>query len=428
MPATGERVEPRLSHLSPPARPRVDRSSRSASSDAWQTDSDGVISHLADRVHRDLGLPGRWLIGRSIPAIAALVAPADSRCLWTEFANMVAAPQSFRDHPLPFTTTAGEVLWFRVSGAPRRHVGGGFGGFRGRIERTATASDPLLTAVDMMPDAVGVYDQTLCLVRWNRAFVRSNEPIQDRLRPGMGFGDLIRAAWSIGFYPGDSDVDSFIREREILLRGGAQFRRVRPNGTAGLYRYLPLPGQGAMTLVTDITELERQSADLRRRATIDALTGVANRGCLVETATAIVAESLAEGRQTVVGILDLDHFKRINDTYGHAGGDAVLVSTAATAKRCLRSADLFGRLGGEEFAFVLTDVGLDEARHGAERLRTTLATTEMWYEDQVIRVTASIGLAEVGASAATFEQALALADKALYEAKDQGRNCVRVWR
>jgi diguanylate cyclase (GGDEF)-like protein len=123
--------------------------------------------------------------------------------------------------------------------------------------------------------------------------------------------------------------------------------------------------------------------------------------------------------------MDLDHFKRVNDTWGHPAGDAVLRNVAAVANATVRSTDLVGRLGGEEFIVLLPGTSGDAARRIAEKLRTALEASPVQWEQTTICATASIGIAGTTAlEKRSFDSLYSDADKALYLAKQRGRNRV----
>jgi diguanylate cyclase (GGDEF)-like protein len=125
-------------------------------------------------------------------------------------------------------------------------------------------------------------------------------------------------------------------------------------------------------------------------------------------------------------MFDLDHFKEINDRYGHLGGDAVLTAVGARMRGGLRSSDLKCRYGGEEFLILLPDTPLAGAKHVAETLRRDIADMQISWKDQVIQVTASFGVTASLPSEVDVQTFISRADAALYKAKDQGRNCVRL--
>ncbi len=169
-------------------------------------------------------------------------------------------------------------------------------------------------------------------------------------------------------------------------------------------------------------ELERANADLERLATIDPLTGARNRRAFLAQAAAEAARAARHGHPLSVLVIDLDHFKRINDGYGHAAGDAVLRAFVERAAAALRAADVIGRLGGEEFAVLLPETGLAAAAEAAERIRAALAAGPVAVEGGAVSFTASIGVAELGPDGDTPEAALNHADRRLYQAKREGRN------
>jgi len=123
-------------------------------------------------------------------------------------------------------------------------------------------------------------------------------------------------------------------------------------------------------------------------------------------------------------MLDLDHFKRINDTFGHHVGDMVLQAAVRVCRTILRATDIFGRVGGEEFAAILVETDSNEAAAVAERLRAGLAALTVNSEQGPVRFTVSIGLASLEKEDASFEAVLRRADRALYQAKEAGRNRV----
>ncbi|MCW2244615.1 diguanylate cyclase (GGDEF)-like protein [Azospirillum fermentarium] len=169
-------------------------------------------------------------------------------------------------------------------------------------------------------------------------------------------------------------------------------------------------------------ELAEANASLERLATTDALTGVWNRRHIMDLAVAEVARARRYGRPLSVLLLDLDHFKRVNDTYGHAAGDRTLRAVVARARGALRTTDCLGRCGGEEFLILLPETAPEEARMVAERVRTAIAAGPMDFDGHSFALSASIGVAAWQEGESSVEQALRRADAALYDAKNAGRN------
>jgi diguanylate cyclase (GGDEF)-like protein/PAS domain S-box-containing protein len=175
--------------------------------------------------------------------------------------------------------------------------------------------------------------------------------------------------------------------------------------------------------VRDITERKQAEQEFKRLANTDDLTGTLNRRRFLELAQAEVLRAQRYGSPLSLLMLDLDHFKAINDTYGHGVGDLVLRSLVEVSKEVLRVVDVFGRVGGEEFMALLPETNLEGALTVAERLRAAFAARTVTAGGNEIRCTASLGVA-VLAPDMTLEQLMKAADEALYQAKKRGRNQV----
>ena len=170
----------------------------------------------------------------------------------------------------------------------------------------------------------------------------------------------------------------------------------------------------------------RHRRALLRLATLDGLTELPNRRRTAELAAQALQSALAVPRPLTLAIIDLDHFKQINDRCGHAAGDHVLREVARASVAVLRTGDVLGRWGGEEFLLVMPDTTLDAALVVLERLRAALLAIELPASGHGLHVSMSAGLATLDAHTRTLDELIARADTALYEAKDQGRNLVRV--
>ncbi|WP_180682058.1 GGDEF domain-containing protein [Tepidicella baoligensis] len=171
-------------------------------------------------------------------------------------------------------------------------------------------------------------------------------------------------------------------------------------------------------------ELRLQKEAAEQAARIDTLTGVASRRAFTERAELEIQRALRYRQPLSVVMVDLDRFKRINDTYGHAVGDAVLVSFAQVLLSDVREVDMVGRLGGEEFAVLLPGIEGEEAMRVAERMRVAVEAIELKVGGQRLRFTASFGVANFDGMEVNLPGLLARADAALYQAKHTGRNRV----
>ncbi|MCC6931014.1 MAG: GGDEF domain-containing protein [Gemmatimonadaceae bacterium] len=169
----------------------------------------------------------------------------------------------------------------------------------------------------------------------------------------------------------------------------------------------------------------RRSRRMHLQATTDELTGVANRRALMIWLEEEFARTRSAGDGMAVLILDVDHFKRINDTHGHAMGDIALKHLARVLQERLREGDRLGRVGGEEFVVILPRTSVVEAQGVAERMRAAVAGAPLWHPDGDISITVSVGVA-MGDGSPTADAVLSRADLALYRAKAWGRDRVVV--
>jgi diguanylate cyclase (GGDEF)-like protein len=168
----------------------------------------------------------------------------------------------------------------------------------------------------------------------------------------------------------------------------------------------------------------RQLSEILKLATTDSLTEVANRRSFLDRGEVERERAIQYGGPLSVLLLDVDHFKRVNDTYGHAAGDAVLRTLSETVRRSARKTDLVGRLGGEEFAVLLPRTGVAAAQELAERIRLGVASTLVRVGTESLAVTVSIGVATMAGPAEPVEAMLRRADLLMYDAKVGGRNRV----
>lgn len=177
------------------------------------------------------------------------------------------------------------------------------------------------------------------------------------------------------------------------------------------------------SLEQSIIDLRRQQRSLKKQASIDPLTETVNRGRILHELQTSMKEARDQRHPLSIIMVDLDHFKAINDVHGHQAGDRVLRQVAARMKSVLRHKDALGRYGGEEFLVVLPNTGCAIAREVAERLRHHIAHTPVKYDDILLHTTISLGYTELG-ERDDISAFIARADKALYNAKRRGRNCV----
>jgi diguanylate cyclase (GGDEF)-like protein len=242
----------------------------------------------------------------------------------------------------------------------------------------------------------------------------------------------------------DENDNAYIRARVLLVRAQAQrtlgmhyeaydslqaHNSLRSHhkkiGTYWNSIYRKLSETLAELRVTQAS-LESRTQELERLSLTDTLTGLPNRRHLYKRAASEIERVRRTNGSLAVALFDVDHFKKVNDTYGHEAGDSILTNVARAASGRLRSADFLARLGGEEFAVLIPDVDFHEAAAVAERLRESIAQTGVTIGDEVcVCVTASFGVTRFDLDSDSFDTALSRADALCYSAKRTGRNSVR---
>ena len=179
--------------------------------------------------------------------------------------------------------------------------------------------------------------------------------------------------------------------------------------------------------IRDVTEERKIQEKLKFLATTDSLSGLYNRAEFMNLAKSEFARAKRNNEVLSLLIMDLDNFKVINDTFGHAAGDEMIREMGNIIRTGFRKTDIAGRIGGEEFAVVLKNASLEEAKKVAEQFRETVARRKVIYGEQEISFTVSIGVAAIRGNTDdinNIEDTLKMADNALYKAKAKGRNCV----
>ncbi len=189
-------------------------------------------------------------------------------------------------------------------------------------------------------------------------------------------------------------------------------------------------GVGVMVMLSEVTKTKALVNQLKEMAQTDHLTGIYNRRHFIELVEGAVKEHLAKQQEAFVVVLDIDHFKKINDQYGHLAGDYVLKTMATWMQKQLREQDVLGRYGGEEFVIFMAKTNQDEGLHRIEQLRRQLEEMVFSYEEENIHLTASFGCSNLKITSRSniklFEEMFSAADEALYDAKNSGRNCIRI--
>lgn len=238
--------------------------------------------------------------------------------------------------------------------------------------------------------------------------------------------------WRDSIYPDDLDY----AERslaEVLVKGAVEDREYRIIAADGQVRWLSdkcfinrqaEPGQPVIIvgIAEDITDKKQMQTELHRLATTDVLTQSSNRRHFFECAHREFEQARYQSTPLAFLLLDIDDFKVINDTYGHQEGDNVLQRIAESGRATLRRGDVFGRVGGEEFAAVFPGCAPDMAMQVAERLQREIQRLSFSHGDQTFGITVSQGLTSLTAEDESIDSLFARADAAMYKAKHQGKN------
>ena len=171
--------------------------------------------------------------------------------------------------------------------------------------------------------------------------------------------------------------------------------------------------------------LATSAEKLYKLSVTDGLTEVYNRRYFFEAAQNLLDLSIREHKDISLLMLDIDHFKTINDTYGHQAGDAVLITLSKQIQKMTRTSDLFARVGGEEFAILLYDASIEDAKQIAQNICDKISEQDFFYKKQHIDVTVSLGVATTSNGRGSLDALHHTSDQRLYKAKESGRNCVR---
>lgn len=174
--------------------------------------------------------------------------------------------------------------------------------------------------------------------------------------------------------------------------------------------------------------VKERTKEIELLSKTDALTGLWNRGYLEEMLELEFKRSRRYGHTLAIVVIDLDHFKKINDTYGHMGGDEVLREVSRRLKGCMRETDFIGRYGGEEIVVILAETSAENAVETADKIRTKVEEAPVSFNDLAIPVTASLGLSLMRDEHANYEEIFSEADEALYVSKKEGRNRVSLYK
>lgn len=292
-------------------------------------------------------------------------------------------------------------------------------------QRAIKAEERLLDAVETIPDGFVLFDKDDKLVMCNQRYKEIYSETAEYLLPGTLFSDMIRKGVECGQYPeaiGNEEV--WIENRLERHRESNSTLEQQLPGDRWLRIQERRTSEGGMVgFRVDITQLKRQQRELSRLAWTDGLTNCLNRRRFVDLVNSEISRGQRANTPGALILIDIDHFKKINDVFGHAAGDQVLVELVKRWDVELRDYDQLARIGGEEFAILLPQCDDNGAELVVERLLKITSDQPIRVKGVDIFTTVSAGLIMLSHGDDTVDTALARADEALYKAKRQGRNC-----
>jgi diguanylate cyclase (GGDEF)-like protein len=285
----------------------------------------------------------------------------------------------------------------------------------------------LRAALDKVQDGIILLDADLNAQFMNRAVRRLWGVSDEQAERRPPYVDLVTDARQTKAYGVPPDqLEPFLESRIALVRDGdptPQDLRTR-DGRSIRSQCAVLPNGGRILTYFDVTDLVNNAEMLQRLATTDSLTTLNNRRNFMVLAKAEWARFQRYQRPLSMLMIDIDHFKSINDNFGHATGDQVIVAVANIFKTGQRTSDIIGRLGGEEFGLLLPETEVSQAQVVAERIRAEVASRPLMTHHPDRLVTISIGAAAATVSMSGIDALMEASDKALYAAKSSGRNRV----
>lgn len=296
------------------------------------------------------------------------------------------------------------------------------------IVRHADELEMLRNALDNIGEGVLLLDTDLKVQFLNRAMRDYWRLTPEQVAQRPSYADMIANGPHAHSLPPEERAAFFAGRVEVIRSADPPIRdAISADGRHVRVNCSVTANDGRLVTYCDITDLVKNAQLLEKLATVDSMTGLYNRRHFMTLAEAEWGRFQRYQRPLSLLAIDIDHFKSVNDRYGHAVGDEAIVSVANACQQSKRASDVAGRLGGEEFFMLLPETDLAQAAVVAERLREKVAAHFLQVHKVRFNVTVSIGLAEASISMAGIDVLLRAADQALYAAKGDGRNRVVQW-
>ncbi len=286
---------------------------------------------------------------------------------------------------------------------------------------------PSLATLDFANEGILILNPSMRAIYSNHEFRRTFQVSQSFLEQQPDFASIVDACQRAGVYcaeTGDTNSAAFHRISSVISGHNPPATVRLADGTTLRFSCSVLPDGGRMLSYSNISDLMNDAERLEELAHIDSMTGLINRRRFFDIATREWNMSSRYGRLLSVLMLDIDHFKTVNDTHGHDVGDEAIRYVAAICQDSKRGTDTVARIGGEEFALLLPETDLAGARILAERIRSRVAANALAVNGVTLRLSVSLGVAERTEDIRDFNALLKRSDNMLYSAKRAGRNLV----
>ncbi len=392
----------------------------------WETDARLRFTRVFGRLELDAS----QFIGKTRRELVDVDADPD---MWAAHFADLDARRPFRDLIHAMARPDGSMMWGRISGVPVFDADGKFQGYRGvgsdvtrqieAEEQARSAQERLAIGVEGLSEQFILCDSDDRIVIANRACREFHRSIADVVEPGTAYEAFLRAGVAAGLYPG-------AREKTETWLGEMMERHRDPKGPFEVarqnYRWLlvsekRLADGSTISIASDITQRKEAEQHIQFLAHHDSLTELPNRVLFQDRMELALAQADRSQRRVAVLLLDLDHFKHVNDSLGHTVGDALLAEVGARLKHCIRGGDTIARLGGDEFAVIQAQLDtIDQTVVLAERMIGELSQP-FEIEGHMIHTGSSIGITVYPDDSRDIDQLLKNADMALYRAKGEGR-------
>jgi diguanylate cyclase (GGDEF)-like protein len=339
-------------------------------------------------------------------------------------AERVAEVKAGNPPPRDIRLASGEVLRFQCTALPS---GGRVLSYTSvtDIVRHSDELEVLRAALDNVEQGIILLDAQFHAQFMNEAVRKLGGISAEQAQGKPHFSQLVNEArFARTFDLPAGDLDAFIARRIAQVKAGdpTPVDLRLGNGRIMRSQCAMLPDGGRMLTYTDVTDLVRHAEELERLATTDGMTNVYNRRHFLTLAEAEWSRFQRYHRPLTLLLIDVDRLKTINDGFGHVAGDMAIVGAAETFRNNRRGPDVVARVGGDEFAILLPETDLAQAQIVADRLRQELKERPLSVEGHAVIVTVSIGLAEARVSMPNIDALMKAADRALYQAKADGRD------